>query len=351
MACGLFCWSVACYSIFFTRLRFVSWSAICWFINCNIPEGCDVASESFNTTSIEVILPSVGHTGTTSVIQALRGMGYRSYHAEDNHIFALGTLLDVQEPWAFARSASRCQIEALSLEPCTDVFPFALRTSPKAKVILTWRDYESWRSSATASFGKDLRWFELRDWLGCSVDFLPWFFLLEAMTGLVSSALREGEPFPHDGQATVTQVLLWTKARVMHPLYPLYSLSLLFRGTLKVASQEEAYLAHMNEIRALTPPDRLLEFDVKKHGWAELGAFLGRPTPPAETPFPHPRSQSSWTNDTMFDHNKPTYLTCLAIFAVLHGINLLIVSSILRGIRALFMAPFALLRPGRSKAD
>jgi len=169
-------------------------------------------------------------------------------------------------------------------------------------------------------------------------------------------------------------VLLWTKARVMHPLYPLYSLSLLFRGTLKVASQEEAYLAHMNEIRALTPPDRLLEFDVTQHGWAELGSFLGRPTPPPETPFPqHRRSKSSWTKDSLFDNNKPAYLTCLAIYAVLHGVNLLIVSGllrairaffavllgvsllivsgVLRGVRALFLAPSALLRRGRSKAD
>eukprot|EP00747_Dinoflagellata_sp_TGD_P038604 gnl/TRDRNA2_/TRDRNA2_139771_c1_seq1.p1 gnl/TRDRNA2_/TRDRNA2_139771_c1~~gnl/TRDRNA2_/TRDRNA2_139771_c1_seq1.p1 ORF type:complete len:170 (-),score=27.10 gnl/TRDRNA2_/TRDRNA2_139771_c1_seq1:111-590(-) len=46
-----------------------------------------------------------------------------------------------------------------------------------------------------------------------------------------------------------------------------------------------AFEGYHDWIRSLVPKDRLLEFDVKKHGWQELCEFLGYPVPP--TKFPH----------------------------------------------------------------
>jgi len=351
--CAGFCSVVVCY---LSAGRYASpylWMAVCRLVSCQIPEGCDVAPESSNDTGLEVILPSVGQTGTSSVSEALSDMGYRSYHVEERSLYARETMMDIRDPSKFARSASRCRIEALALEPGTEVYPLVLPISPSAKVVLTWRAYPSWQvSTTTGGVTKDRVWGKLVGMLGSSINFLPWGFLLEALTGEVSRVLRAGEPYAGKGQASVMQVMLKTTIggrTYAHPLANTYQ-----RGVFKVAAQEEAYLAHINEIRVLTPPDRLLEFDIKKHGWAELGSFLGRPTP-SGTPFPHPRSKDSWTNDSIFDHNMPAYLTCLAIYAVLHGANLLIVGGFLRGVWALLAVLLALLRPllrpGRSKAD
>nr|GAT49506.1 predicted protein [Mycena chlorophos] len=45
------------------------------------------------------------------------------------------------------------------------------------------------------------------------------------------------------------------------------------------------YLAYNDDIRALVPPDRLLEYHIGRDGWAPLCAFLDREVPEAD--FPH----------------------------------------------------------------
>lgn len=47
---------------------------------------------------------------------------------------------------------------------------------------------------------------------------------------------------------------------------------------------EESYYYHIEKVRAMIPPDRLLEFNGKE-GWEPLCDFLGKPVP--DTPFPH----------------------------------------------------------------
>ncbi|KAJ6595786.1 P-loop containing nucleoside triphosphate hydrolase protein [Mycena vulgaris] len=54
------------------------------------------------------------------------------------------------------------------------------------------------------------------------------------------------------------------------------------------------FVAHYDEVRRLTPADRLLEFDVKE-GWAPLAAFLGKEVP--ATAFPR-------VNDTAHFHQR-----------------------------------------------
>ncbi len=46
----------------------------------------------------------------------------------------------------------------------------------------------------------------------------------------------------------------------------------------------ERYREHVEEVRRVVPPERLLVYDVKE-GWEPLCRFLGRPVP-AEVPFP-----------------------------------------------------------------
>lgn len=47
----------------------------------------------------------------------------------------------------------------------------------------------------------------------------------------------------------------------------------------------KTYDAHYPRVRSLVAADRILEFDLYKHGWDELCAFLGKEIP--EEPFPH----------------------------------------------------------------
>eukprot|EP00969_Alexandrium_andersonii_P048940 2146473-Alexandrium_andersonii.AAC.1 len=46
-----------------------------------------------NTTQLKVVLPALSQTGTTSVLQALRQLGYRSYHDEETRSFIPSMLL------------------------------------------------------------------------------------------------------------------------------------------------------------------------------------------------------------------------------------------------------------------
>lgn len=51
-----------------------------------------------------------------------------------------------------------------------------------------------------------------------------------------------------------------------------------------VKNAKPAYIAHYEHVRRITPPDRLLEFNLGD-GWEPLCKFLGKPIP--DVPFPH----------------------------------------------------------------
>jgi hypothetical protein len=54
---------------------------------------------------------------------------------------------------------------------------------------------------------------------------------------------------------------------------------------------KQAYLEHIEKIKALVPPEKLLVFNVKE-GWAPLCEFLDLPVP--ETPFPRVNDSKTW---------------------------------------------------------
>jgi len=285
---------------------------VCPFVDCDFGKACsDLGSVESNTTGLEVILASVGQTGTTSVAQALRSMGYRSYHIEEKMCFIPEVILDHNSPAEFARPISRCKVGAMSLEPLTDSLPHVLEASPEARVILTWRPYPSWLASTMSSgYAKDIPWSIFCLLVGAGFSSSMLIFVLDALTGAVSDLLRTGRPVSGMGDATITAFLLKFGTGLCE--YSPSGSNVWERGIYKVAAQEEAYLAHMDEIRRLAG-GRLLEFDVKRHSWLELARFLGRPEPPGNPPFPHPRSKDSWTNDTMFDHNLRAGMIALAL--------------------------------------
>jgi len=322
-------------------------------VACASPEG--LAAESSTNSGVKVILPSVGQTGTTSVMAALHELGLRSYHIEENLVFARPTLLEDVNASSWARQMSRCRVEAVAMEPLTDVLHVALEASPDAKFILTWRDARTWVKSTRAGGSKDLHWHLLMSTIfASSARMLPWVSLWDAMTGQVTEMLRAGNPFHKGSETTALEMFgfyAFFKFFYTHP-----GANIFIRGTNKVGSVstgdrevDETFLAALDEIRRTVPPERLLIFDVRKHGWPDLTKFLGLPDQPAGKPFPHPRSKNSWTNDTVWDYSsRDMKLVIVGILAALHIANYVIIMAGLRVVRSLWRS---LRSTGRSKTE
>mmetsp|Transcript_22979 Transcript_22979/g.46523 ORF Transcript_22979/g.46523 Transcript_22979/m.46523 type:complete len:354 (-) Transcript_22979:12-1073(-) len=327
----------------FLRLHFHiyqrPWCTHAWqTTDCHSAEGVRVARG--NDTDLKVVLPSYGQTGTSSVTEALRVLGLRTFHADDFSTLAKPVMFDGVE-WDFwAETVSRCRMEAMSLEPVTDSLPIAVAKAPKAKFILTWRTFPSWLKSTSATRIKEKRVEAMARFLTRSNSLYPWVENFDYFTGAVARQRREGNPFWGSKftafgyiYRTICNGYAWPVTR------------LTTRGTYKNHGSEEAYLAHVDEIRQTVPRDRLFEFDVRRHGWAELEYMVfGTKSGVSRGPFPQPRSKDMRTNEplmeTYWNVTGPAYY----VFTILHALNfsniLLIVSACVNVI--------PLLRSGRA---
>jgi len=310
-------------------------AAIFLYVYCNprqfrnslcLREPVDCASPSnlfheSNVTRLKVIAPSYGQTGTTAIIDALRELGLRSYHADDFASMAKAVMYDGIDPTAWANTVSRCRMDAISLEPITDLLPLALSVSPEAKVIMSWRDYNTWiLSTLRGGAVKDKRMQYIMGHAQSSKAFLPWFDYWEDLTGQFKRVRMEGNPV---FQPVAVSSYIY---RSMCNAYGWPAMNVYNRGVFKAAGHEEAYLAHLDEIRRITPPGRLLEFDVKRHTWKHIEDFLGLPPRKGNAPLPKRRSAASRTNDPMLDLYPHISLPGLYVFMVLHAVNYLLIT-------------------------
>lgn len=329
--------------LYFVALRNVKYPNRRWcmsdhlYLDCQNEHGRAVANN--RTTGLKVVLPSVGQTGTTAVTSALRTIGLRAYHADDFSAMARALMYDRIPAGFLATQISRCRFEAISLEPIVDILPHILTTSPGAKFIMTWRSFESVRKS-NAQFQKRQRtWPPLARALVKSNRILPWVETFDAFTGLLQAARLEGAPF-HYGTNKYSAYLY----KVVCPGYNLPRQRLEDRGIWKIKASEEAYLAHQNEIRTQVPTDRLLEFDVKRHGWAELEGFLGIESERSASGKRLPRKRSSTsmrTNDPLLELSPEIGVPVFMTVASLHGLNLCVLALALH----LLLLPVFLLWP------
>jgi len=318
--CPLFVWTCAtalkwllCLVGFYATLAYqyrLLHPVVCLVARCEVPEPCSASSsaESNVSHSLQVILPSVGQTGTTSVHVALAEMGYRAYHVEDRTAH-MPLMVDGLSSEEIGRSVSRCGVESLSLEPNVDILPRVLEASPKAKVVMTWRAYPTWvKSTQSNGVSKDIQWGYFVYSLIIPYRSLCMGELVDFLTDYsISRVSASGRPFGGDGQSGAGLIFLrW----LLPNNYAAPGSNVYERGVFKIEAGEEAYLGHLDEIRQLSR-GRLLEFDISRHGYAELAAFLGRPAPAGGPTFPHPRSKDSWTNDVVFHHNPAEMLALL----------------------------------------
>jgi len=282
-------------------------------VECRSPENLRFES---NVTDLRVIAPSAGQTGTTSVMNALRELGLRAYHSEDYSSMAKLPMFDKVAPAAWAGAVSRCRMEAMALEPVMDMLPLALSRSPKAKVILTWRDYPSWKKSTDAGGAvKDQRTGYVIYHLMSSHAVLPWIQLADRWTGVFQRLRLEGRPL-----ARPPEVASWLFRQLCNGYsWPIMNVN--NRGTYKIYGQEEAYLAHIDEIRRITPPPRLLEVDVKNVTWRQLEEFLGLPPTRGGAALPKSRSKLSRTNDPYLDSLPPQVVLGILILTSMHALN------------------------------
>ena len=216
---------------------------------CSDPEG--LRAESNASAGIEVVMPSVGQTGTTTLTLAMHQLGFRTYDTEDRIWFARPTLeADVSlETWT--RHMSRCRVEALSLEPLTDTLPLAIAASPRAKFIMTWRSYADWsRSHRNGGFVKDLLW----QWVmvravASSARMGPWLELWDLATGDFTRILREGHPYSHQGLTSLRHLVgyyVYARCGFFRPANDVWN-----RGSSRIAGDEDGYLAHLEEVHII----------------------------------------------------------------------------------------------------
>ena len=189
---------------------------------------------------LQVIGAGFGRSGTTSLREALRILDLRPcYHMR---VALLSTAH--MRFWIRAKAGEAVDYRSVlggyraTVDwPACEFYRELMAAFPEAKVLLNHRDPEGWYDSMVETI-----------WAIQAV--FPWW--------LPRNVWRI-----HDD-------LLWNGR---------------FRGEfLNRARTLERYREHVEEVRRVVPPERLLVYDVKE-GWEPLCRFLGRPVP-AGVPFP-----------------------------------------------------------------
>ncbi|KAK7413485.1 hypothetical protein QQX98_007633 [Neonectria punicea] len=219
------------------------------------------------TVPMQVLALGMSRTGTSSMQRALMILGYNDVY----HGFALFANVCETEYWMEAFKAKyetqpgqqpfgREEFDhllghcgAICDYPANVFGPELVEAYPDSKVVLVERDVDAWHKSFDESI--------------IDVLYNPVWRFLAAI-----------------GARYVTEVNALTTMWAKH----------VFRATNKQGLQANArdgYRRHYQTVRATTPPERLLEYDLKD-GWEPLCKFLGKPVP--DVPFPRINDKESF---------------------------------------------------------
>ncbi|KAL9619402.1 MAG: hypothetical protein Q9160_005997 [Pyrenula sp. 1 TL-2023] len=204
----------------------------------------------------------------TAIKEAMKKPEYKSYHMSEvfwnfrrGHFAywheALRAKYQGQGKWYGPTEFEKllANFDAISDIPCIMFIDELLQTYPDAKVILTNRDIDSWLFSMERSFYTILGW---RTWPLLAIFDRPMFHHYYPMLRIVMNQWTHGDFFSRP-------------------------------------SLRQGFEDHYAHVRAVVPPERLLEFDIRKDGWKELCGFLGDEIPTRENddgkreeePFPN----------------------------------------------------------------
>jgi len=192
-----------------------------------------------HATSLQVIGAGFGRTGTTSLKKALEVLGLGPcYHMQTAMTWP-------HHPYFWLRAGQRESVDyrgffrgyrAAIDWPACEFYRELMAAYPDAKVVLTVRDPGRWYDSVAETLWAIGKRF-------------PWWF--------------------PPAIARMQDAIIWNGR---------------FQGRFADRGAAiSAFLAHVDEVKRVVPPGRLLVFDVAE-GWAPLCAFLGQPIP--VRPFP-----------------------------------------------------------------
>ncbi len=206
------------------------------------------------TTGLKVIGTGFGRTGTDSMREALNILGFGPCHhmrellKDTEHKLAWRRVAAGEPPdWNALLGAYRSCIDW----PSAYYWPELIEAFPEAKVLLTWRDAESW-------------------WKSFSKTILP---IIQADTETEESA--PGSQF----------------------------LSLRVFGGKDLTEEHciAVYKANVAEVKAKVPAERLLVYPIGS-GWQPLCAFLGVDIP--DQPYPNANNTAEFQR-VMLEHMPP----------------------------------------------
>ena len=210
--------------------------------------------------SLKLIGAGFGRTGTSSTYTALNQLGLPCYHmlevlenkANKTHIDFWCNVANgaagAQHDWKQVFANYQAAID----HPAASVWRELMHVYPDAKVLLTVHPVgaEAWYQSVMETI---------------YVSELSWQF--KFLSGIVPLARKHRE---------MTHKLVWQRAH---------------RGIMQDRAAAIAqYHQHIEDVKALVPPDRLLVFSVKE-GWKPLCDFVGVPLPTTEFPNINDRAE------------------------------------------------------------
>ncbi len=244
--------------------------------------------------SLQIIGAGYGRTGTMSTKTALDQLGYPCYHMYEvidnkenkDHLDFWNEVADgpagVQHDWGRVLAKYAAAVD----NPACCVWKELMQAYPDAKVLMTLhpRGAEAWYESTidTIYFTESMWQFQVLRWV---------------------------TPFGRK-MGNMSSKLIWGRSH---------------RGTMKDKQSAIArYNAHLEEVKATVPEDRLLVFSVDQ-GWEPLCNFLGVEVPDTEFPRVNDRAE---IKKTIADMTKGAYMFI--------AIGVLLLAAIIYGLIALW---------------
>ncbi|KAB8236949.1 sulfotransferase family protein [Aspergillus alliaceus] len=243
------------------------------------------------TKPMRILCLGLTRTGTNSLVEALRKLGYNPYHGSEcfnNPPRDFNLWIEAMQCNFFNDDPTRTprygreEFDRLigSYDACLDI-PASMfwedlyQAYPDAKVILTTRDIDAWWKSMDATLFGFMR--------------MPFF-----------------------------RYWRYLDRRVIGPLYSMYELVWrIFCGNCYEKEVcQRAFLDHYERVREAIPKERILELRVGRDGWEELCRFLDVPVPGEPWPRAYPTAAFQEHVDIAFRGAVGTLLTWGALGVV-----------------------------------
>mmetsp|Transcript_73966 Transcript_73966/g.154165 ORF Transcript_73966/g.154165 Transcript_73966/m.154165 type:complete len:396 (-) Transcript_73966:210-1397(-) len=321
------------------------------------PESLEAAAAPAPDSGVQVLVAGIAKMGTRTLSRSLYQLGLNhSYHSEEFGLFLWGPLADDYwleknggqwsklpkpgVPWditendqevlnntspaALATALARCEVEALAFDGIERAFWPILEVSPKAKVILlNWRSYEEWKHSVI-----NFMPYLMLEIIGLGtymtgIWVLPWGALFRVLDPLVGGTI---ETMLKTGGPPVCQVYETPYVALFHILMsPRRVVNRWFSGMAGWPTNKEEFDAFHERVKAEVPPDRLIEWNMKKHGWEDLCSFLEMENCPKSGRLPRA------VNAFLFLQDFPyASIGAILVNTVIHFLNYKIITGVFR---------------------